>query len=244
MNALPLSQSQIHEAMGRLAYFKGWQSDQLHRLADSGSLLDLPKNTPLVRKGEPIKSLFVVISGQVRMYIPLPNEVERVIALVDQGEGFGEASLVLGETCPFDALTTRSSHVLAISAQAYQKELQHDPVLVQRTLALVSRRFIDTIRDMEICSQRSSLQRVACFLLQHKPTPDSLVFEIQLPARKRDIAAKLGLTQETFSRVLSFLGQQGVIQVHGGQISVEDGHRLSLLNPIVCPKGVEAVQAT
>jgi CRP-like cAMP-binding protein len=108
----------------------------------------------------------------------------------------------------------------------------------------VSQRFIDTIRDMEICSQRSSLQRVACFLLQHKPTPDSLVFEIQLPARKRDIAAKLGLTQETFSRVLSFLGQQGVIQVHGGQISVEDGHRLSLLNPIVCPKGVEPVQVT
>ena len=243
MNALPLSQTQIHEAMGRLCYFKGWQTDQLRRLSDHAKLLDLAKNTPLVRKGELIKSLYVVISGQIRIFIPLQNDVERVIALVGQGEGFGEASLVLGETCPFDALTTRNSHILAISAQAYQDELRQDPVLVQRTLSLVSQRFLDTLRDMEICSQRSSLQRVACFLLQHKPTPDSLVFEIQLSARKRDIAAKLGLTQETFSRVLSFLGQQGVIQVHGAQISVEDGHRLSMFNPAGYHKGVEAVEA-
>lgn len=243
MNALPLSQSQIHEAMGRLSYFKGWQTDQLRRLADHARLLDLAKNTPLVRKGELIRSLFVVISGQIRLFIPLPQDVERVIALVGQGEGFGEASLVLGETCPFDALTTRNSHILAINAQAYQEELRQDPALVQRTLALVSQRFLDTLRDMEICSQRSSLQRVACFLLQFKPTPDSLVFEIQLSARKRDIAAKLGLTQETFSRVLSFLGQQGVIQVHGAQISVEDGRKLSMLNPIGCPKGTEAAEA-
>jgi DNA-binding transcriptional regulator LsrR (DeoR family) len=48
-----------------------------------------------------------------------------------------------------------------------------------------------------------------------------------LPARKQDIAAKLGLTQETLSRVLSFLDKQGLIQMHGAQICIEDGSKLT-----------------
>jgi CRP-like cAMP-binding protein len=149
-------------------------------------------------------------------------------------------SLVLDEACPFEALTTRNSHVLAINARTYQNELRLEPTQLERTLNLVSRRLLNTLHDIEICSQRSSLQRVACFLLQYMPEPDSSTYEIQLPARKRDIAAKLGLSQETFSRVLSFLGQQGVIQVNGAQISVENGPKLSMLSPAGCPKEAEA----
>jgi len=241
MNALSLSSIQIQEAMSRLTYFQGWRTEQLGRLASGAQLLDLPKNTTLVHKGELLSTLYVVISGQIRLYIPLPDEVERVISLASQGEGFGEACLVLNEACPFDAITTRNSHVLAINAHVYLNELRFEPDQMERTLNLVSRRLLDTLRDMEICSQRSSLQRVACFLLQYMPAPDSKTYEILLPARKRDIAAKLGLSQETFSRALSFLGQQGVIQVNGGQISVENGHKLFKLSPAGCPK--EALEA-
>jgi CRP-like cAMP-binding protein len=241
MNALPLSSVQIQEAMSRLSYFKGWRPDQLGRLAAGAQLLELPKNTSLVSKGDKLGSLFVLISGQIRIYIPLPAEGERVISLVEHGESFGEACLVLGEACPFDAITTRNSHVIAIDAHAYQNELSQEPAQMERVLSLVSQRLINTLRDMEICSQRSSLQRVACFLLQYMPHPDSNTYEIQLPARKRDIAAKLGLSQETFSRVLAFLGKQGVIQVKGSQISVENGRKLATLSPGGCPSEAEVV---
>lgn len=241
MNALPLSSTQIQEAMSRLSYFQGWRPDQLGRLATEARLLELRKNTTIVNKGDKLDSLFVLISGQVRIYIPLPAEGERVISLVEHGESFGEACLVLGEACPFDAITTRNSHVIAINAHAYQNELRHEPAQMERALNLVSKRLINTLRDLEICSQRSSLQRVACFLLQYMPNPDSSTYEIQLPARKRDIAAKLGLSQETFSRVLTFLGQQGVIQVKGSQISIENCHKLFMLSPGGCTSEAEVV---
>ena len=241
MNALPLSSVQIQEALSRLAYFQGWRPDQLGRIAIGAQLLELPKNTTLVHKGDILSSLFVVISGQVRLYIPLPDEVERVVTLVGQGESFGEACLVLNEACPVQAITTRNSHVVAINARTYQSELRLEPSQMERTLNLVSKRLLNTLKDMEMCSQRSSLQRVACFLLQYMPEPDSKTYEILLPARKRDIAAKLGLSQETFSRVLTFLGQQGVIQVKGGQISVENSHMLSMMSPTRCPNEAEVV---
>ncbi|MGO9444158.1 MAG: Crp/Fnr family transcriptional regulator [Thiobacillaceae bacterium] len=240
MNALPLSSLQIREAMSRLAYFHGWDVEQLNRLAKGARLLDLPRNTTLVRKGELLTTLYVVISGQIRLYLPLPDDAERVISMIGQGESFGEACLILDEASPYDAVTTRNSHVLAISVEAYRRELRLESTHMERTLKLVSKRMLNLLRDMEICSQRSSLQRVACFLLQYKPGTDAGSYEIQLPGRKRDIAAKLGLSQETFSRVLSFLGQQSIIQVRGGRILIENGQKLSALSPTGCPKEAEA----
>jgi DNA-binding transcriptional regulator LsrR (DeoR family) len=70
---------------------------------------------------------------------------------------------------------------------------------------------------------------VASYLLLHRPGPEAVSFVFQLPARKQDVAAKLGLTQETLSRVLSFLDKQGLIQVAASQIRIEDANKLALI---------------
>jgi CRP-like cAMP-binding protein len=227
MNRLPLSAALIPETMSRLAYFQSWPDDVLDRLAVGAKLLTLPKNGWLARKGEMLDCLYVVVSGLLRLYIPLPNNMERVIALVSPGDSLGESCLVLNEACPYHAVAGKDSHLLAIDGLVYRRELNRHPVLTSQTLELVSRRLMETLRDTEICAQRSSVQRVACFLMLHQPSPQSHAFKFRLPARKQDIAAKLGLTQETFSRVLGFLDKQGLIQMKGGQISVEDGQRLT-----------------
>jgi CRP-like cAMP-binding protein len=116
--------------------------------------------------------------------------------------------------------------------------LSRHPALASQTLELVSRRLMETLRDTEICAQPSSVQRVACFLMLHQPAPESQAFEFHLPARKQDVAAKLGLTQETFSRVLGFLDKQGLIQVKGGQISVADGQKLTQITSMREIKGL------
>ena len=109
----------------------------------------------------------------------------------------------------------------------FRRELGRDITLTRQALELVSRRFMEAMRDTEICAQRSSVQRVASYLLLHRPTPDDVDFTFQLPARKQDVAAKLGLTQETFSRVLGFLDKQGLIRVSASVIRVGDPSRLA-----------------
>jgi CRP-like cAMP-binding protein len=167
------------------------------------------------------------MSGLIRLYIPLPNNMERVVSLVDKGSSFGEACLVLQEPCPYSAVAGKDSHLLAIDSMVFRRELSRNIDLSRQTLERISRHFMDTLRDTEICAQRSSVQRVASYLMLHQPTPDNHAFQITLPARKQDVAAKLGLTQETFSRVLSFLDKQGMIQMVGKQIHVADGRQLT-----------------
>jgi CRP/FNR family transcriptional regulator, dissimilatory nitrate respiration regulator len=107
-------------------------------------------------------------------------------------------------------------------------------------LSLISQRLLHTLRDIEICAQPSSLQRVAHYLLHLQPDSTQADDDIRLPALKRDIAAKLGLSQETFSRMLAFLGQQGFIRFTGNLVSVEDWERLRVVASAGCP--MEAVK--
>jgi len=227
MKRLPVPTARVLETMSRLAYFRAWPEDVLERLAGGAKLLTLSKNVWLARKGEPLDSLYVVVSGLLRLYIPLPNKMERVIALVSQGDSLGESCLILKEACPYHVVAGKDSHLLAIDGMLYRQELSRNLMLTGQTLELVSRRLMETLRDAEICAQKSSVQRVACFLMLHQPSPESQTFKFRLPARKQDVAAKLGLTQETFSRVLGFLDKQGLIEMEGGQISVEDGQKLT-----------------
>lgn len=243
MNFIPISSAQIQDTMARLSYFDCWGKDQLARLASGTKQFFLPKKEKLIGKGDLIDSLYVVVSGQVRLYIPLSNRSERVVSLVEQGQSLGEPCLIRAEPCPYEAVAGKDSHLFAIDAMVYRRELRDSPQLAERTMNLLARRLLDTLRDIEICAQPSSLQKVAHYLIQLRPaqSPPSDAMhelEIRLPALKRDIAGKLGLSQETFSRMLGFMSQQGFIQLAGSKIRVEDWVRLHGLASAGCPMEV------
>ncbi len=235
MNYTPVSFSQIQETMSRMAYFDGWDKDQLARLAIGAKQIFLNKREKLIAKGDRIHAVHIVVSGQARLFIPLPNGSERVISLVGRGESFGEPCLINTEPCPYEAVACKDTHLIAIDALVYRRELRDSPALAERTLKLLSRRLLNTLRDIEICAQPSSLQRVAHYLLHLQPASALPEMEIRLPALKRDIAAKLGLTQETLSRMLAFMAQQGFIQLSGSQIRVDDWGRLQAVATGGCP---------
>lgn len=235
MNPMTISANQIQDTMARLSYFEGWDKDQIARLSAGAKQIALARKDVLAGKGERIQSMFVVISGQIRLFIPLSNGAERVISLVEKGQSFGEPCLIQDEPCPYDAVASKDSHVIAIDSQVYRRELRQSPVLAKRTLDLISQRLLHTLRDIEICAQPSSLQRVAHYLLHLQPIDLSQEPEFRLPALKRDIAAKLGLSQETFSRMLAFMAQQGFIQFSGSQVRVDDWDRLRIVASAGCP---------
>lgn len=222
MKLVPFTSAQLQDTMSRLAYFEGWDKEQLARLAAGAKQIALARKESLAAKGSVLNVLHVVISGQLRLYIPLSNGAERVVAMVEQGQSFGEPCLIRGEPCPYEVVAGKDCHLLVIDAMVYRRELRASPVMAEHTMQLIAARLLHTLRDIEICAQPSSLQRVAHFLIHLHPPGTDPAREFRLPALKRDIAGKLGLSQETFSRMLAFMAQQGFIQLSGNQLVVDD----------------------
>lgn len=235
MNFMPVPIVQIQETMARMACCEGWGRDQVARLAVGARQITLARKERLFTKGDQVQALHIVVSGQMRLFIPLPNGSERVISLVGRGESFGEPCVIRAEACPYEAVASKNSHLIAIDALVYRRELRQTPALAEQTLSLVSGRLLRTLRDIEICAQPSSLQRVAHYLIHLRTLGAAKDQEIRLPALKRDIAAKLGLSQETFSRVLAFMAQQGFIRLKGNAFGVDDWTLLQSLASAGCP---------
>jgi len=237
MNNVSMPPAHLRDTMSRLAYFRAWDSGVVGRLAAGASQFAVAKDTPVLIRGDLPEHLYVVVSGQIRLVIPLSNGMERIVSLVMPGDGFGEISLLLDAPLPYGVTACRDSHLVAIDARTYRRELAATPAMLESTLKLVAGQFLCTLQDLDVCSQPSSLQRVLRYLMNLRP-PASVGdgYEITLPGRKRDIAAKLGLTQETFSRVLSYLGQQGAISMAGSAIRIGDGAMLSRMDAAIGAK--------
>jgi CRP-like cAMP-binding protein len=230
MRVLQTNQTQRLEAMGRLRYFESWSLPQRTTLANASNILAVSKNYELISRGKPLQHLHVIISGEFRFFMPIPGGPPRSLGALGEGSSFGEGCIELSVNCPYSAIATRASHVLAVDAEIYRHELNKSAKLLSETLRICSRRLINMLSDIEVCGQRSSLQLVACYLGQFQPEEDATRYSIMLPERKMDIATRIGLTPETFSRSLSQLEQQGILASRGKEIEVLDAPRLRMIN--------------
>ncbi len=235
MNAFSLSYAQISAILGRQGYFRDLGDETLQKLAAGARQISIRRDEAVYARGDPADHLYVVVGGQVKLFLAQPNGGEKVVALVQHGESFGIAPLWLGLPHPAHAVAKSDSHLLLLDRTALMAQARRVPLLAERMLTDLSQRFMDLMRDLESCTPRSSLQRVSCYLLQHSPEAGMGGYDILLPSTKRDIAAKLNLTQETLSRTFQALAKEGAIEVQGRMIRVLDSRKLLELNRVNCP---------
>lgn len=235
MNAFPLSSAQISAILGRLGYFRDLQAATLRKLSVGARQITVRRDEAVFARGDAADALYVVVNGQVKIYLSQANRAEKVVALVEHGESFGIAALWLGLPHPAHAVAKSDSHLLLLDRQTLMSQARQEPLLAERLLTDLSHRVMDLMRDLETCTPRSSLQRVSCFLLQQCPEAGIGGYDILLPSTKRDIAAKLNLTQETLSRMFQFLSKEGAIEVQGRLIRVLDSQKLLDFKQANCP---------
>lgn len=117
--------------------------DLLERLCQLGTVRTFPKNTIVVLEGEPAETLYIVISGRLRVYVADDDGREAELNQIGPGEYFGE--LMLGSTVRTASVRTEeTSRLCLISKQVFQAFIQSSPettfhliqTLIQRVKAL------------------------------------------------------------------------------------------------------------
>ncbi len=214
--------------LARLPLFQEATPDDLDRIAAGTTEQRIGKGQLLFQRGDPCLGFHVVIYGQIKLAMVSPNGSEKVIDLIGPGQSFGEALMFTDRAYVVFAQALSDSLLLHISKAAIDAEIERDPRLARRMIAGLSMRLHGLIQDVEAYSLRSGMQRVIGYLLRdiaqehegHAP------ISVTLDANKGVIASRLNLTPEHFSRILSELSQQTLIEVQGSEIRILDVERL------------------
>jgi CRP-like cAMP-binding protein len=230
MNERVMPRSQLIEVMSRMACLQGASHESLHRMAWNARQLVVRRNESLFTKDSQVKSLHIVVGGQIRIFLPICGQPEKVLGLAGPGEAVCLASVYQGANYVVSAVAATDSYILELERSRVIEQARQDAALADNLLAAAAGRISTMVRDLEFCAPRSSLQRVTCFFLQQQPASAPGAYDILLPASKRDIAARLNLAPETFSRVLQHISKEGAILVQGRLIQVLDSDKLRTLN--------------
>lgn len=200
---------------------------QLARLLAGAVVRRYERNAILFLAGEPASRFFIVLEGWIRLFRETPDGQESTIGIFGRGESVAEAAMLDSGSYPVTGSVITRSRLLTVPAANFLDQIRQSPELALNLLASMSCHLRRLVRQVEQLTNRSSLQRVADFLLRLCP-PGERRAEFELPLDKMLVAARLGMQPETLSRSLARLRDAGV-ETQGARILVSDVQRLARL---------------
>lgn len=212
------------DAVRTLPLFAMIDEASLARLLTGAVLRRYDRKAVLFLMGEPASRVFVVLEGKIRLFNDAPDGHESTTGILGPGEVAGALGVLAGGRYPMSCSVTARARLLTIPAGDFLTELHRSPELAINLLILLARHLCQLAQQVEQLTHRTSLQRLADFLVRLCP-PGEASAEIKLPLDKVLVAARLGMQPETLSRSLARLRDAGV-QARGRHVLVNDVARL------------------
>ena len=211
----------IPEMLAHQTAFRGLNDYEIGCLAEGAYEQSINRHEFLYQKGDVPQGIHLVITGQIKLALTSPAGVETIVHMASPGETFGEETAFTGRSSPVHAQANKDSLLLVLRQQALRETMRLNPAFADRLMARMGERMCQLIESLETCVQRNSAQRVAHFLSQRAPK-QAISYDVELDVNKSIIASQLNLAPETFSRVLSRLSREGLIDLKGRCITLRN----------------------
>jgi CRP-like cAMP-binding protein len=134
----------------KVPIFQELRDDFLMRLAASMEELSFPAKQSIFRQGEEGRSLYVLVSGRVRVHIG-----DRELARLEQGTCFGEMSVFDAEPRSASVTTLEPCDCLMLNQQQLYEAIEETPDIAINIIRLLSRRTRELNQKINLLSQRS-----------------------------------------------------------------------------------------
>jgi CRP/FNR family cyclic AMP-dependent transcriptional regulator len=192
-------------------------SPALLALAERASPRRYRKGVLLIQEGEIGDTLYIVLSGRVKVFSLGTNDREITFGLYGPGEFVGEMSLDGGPRAA-SVITTEPTSCAVITRATLLEHIAQYPEFALELLAKVIRRARMATRDARNMALVDSYGRLAVLLDEMTtPQPDgSRCLTDRLT--HADIASRIGCSREMVSRLLKDLERGGYIETRAGSL--------------------------
>jgi CRP/FNR family transcriptional regulator, cyclic AMP receptor protein len=176
-------------------------------------------------EGDPCAGLYVVQSGNVRIFKSSAGGREQVLSIDGPGSSIAELPVFDGGNYPASATAVDDATLLFVSKQDFQALCVAHPQVALKVLRVVGARLRRLVGIIEELSFTTVRHRLASFLLrlaqnEGKRTPEGV--EIIMPVSNQELASQIGTVRELVSRNLSRLQAEGMIKIDGRSVIVCD----------------------
>lgn len=188
--------------------FAGLDDDALAKVVEAGKDLEMRRGDVLFREGDDPDELFVVLSGRIAIANKSIDGRESMVALMEEGDLFGEMGLFDGRGRSAEARALETSVVTAVPYGPVRNLYQDDPALLWRVVAMLAGR----LRTMDAALADSVFLdvtgRTAKRLLDLAGEED----EFSLPITQEELAGMVGASRERVNKAIASFIRLGWIK--------------------------------
>jgi CRP/FNR family transcriptional regulator, cyclic AMP receptor protein len=187
--------------------------ETLRAIAATGVVRNYPKNTILITEGEVGDSLYIILSGRVKVYASNAAGREVVIAFHGPGEYVGEMSLD-GSPRSASVLTLETTTCALVARVSFREFILAHPDFALHLIEKLIQRVRLTTENVKSLALSDVYGRLIKLLLALAVERDG---KLVVPEKltQQDIAERVGASRDMISRLLKDL-------VAGGYLNVQD----------------------
>ncbi|HEX7954293.1 MAG TPA: cyclic nucleotide-binding domain-containing protein [Burkholderiales bacterium] len=187
-------------------------------LSEQGSVKAYPKNTIIVSEGERSDSLFIILSGRVKVFLADEEGKEVLLSTQGPGEYFGEMILDEGPRSA-SVMTLEPSRFAVITTAQFKQFLADNPEAGVELVKSLIHRVRELTRAVGNLALLDVYGRVARLLLDLAAEQDGRQV-ITAHLTQQDMASRVGCSREMISRIMKDLRTGGYIQADGDNIVI------------------------
>ena len=191
---------------------------ELKAVAQRAVTRTFPKNTVVVSEGDRTDSLYIVVSGRVKIYVSDDKGKEIVLNHAGPGEYFGEMVLDEGPRSA-SVMTLEPTRFLVVPKEDFSDFVAESPEFSLHLIRKLIRRVRALTNDVRSLALMDVYGRVARMLLDLAIERDG-VLVIEGRPTQQDMASRVGASREMISRILGDLADGGYIAVERGRITI------------------------
>ena len=183
-------------------------------------------------EGDPCAGLYVVQSGNVRIFKSSAGGREQVLSIDGPGSSIAELPVFDGGAYPASAVAIEETQIAFISQRDFHAYCLEHPQVALKVLSVAGvrlRRLVEIIEELSFTTVRQRLVALLVKLAQTEGAPTGQGIEFQLPSTHQELANQLGTVRELISRNLMRLQAEGLLEVEARPIVVKDMKGLSAL---------------
>lgn len=179
--------------------FGGFDADAMATISRSAGPRRCERNEVIFAEGAPADEMFVVQRGRIAISNRSPDGRESVVALMEDGDLFGEMALFDGEGRSAEARALEPSEIVAIPYGPVRDALHARPELLWGVVALLSQRLRSVDAALADSVFLDVTGRTAKRLLEMAGDAEEFV----LPLTQEELASMVGASRERVNKAIA-----------------------------------------
>jgi CRP/FNR family cyclic AMP-dependent transcriptional regulator len=192
--------------------------ETLRGIASTGVVRSYPKNAVLINEGDGGDSLYIVLSGRVKVYSSNPAGREVVIAFHGPGEYLGEMSLD-GSPRSASVVTLEPTTCALVTRASFREFILAHPEFALHLIERLIQRVRVTTESVKSLALSDVYGRLVKLLLALAVERDGRLI-VPEKLTQQDIAERVGASRDMISRLLKDLVAGGYLDVSDRTITV------------------------